>query len=121
MHADSVEGVTYTITLDFDAARSVVKQGNGSYSLKPVIRALSEATSGAIKGAITPFESQPAVFAIIGSDTVATAYTDEFGKFLIRGFQPVHIQSVLFQRKDLIHFKRRMSLSQLAMSQMLVL
>jgi len=32
---------TYELTLDFDAAKSIVIQGNGSYSLKPVLKILS--------------------------------------------------------------------------------
>ena len=32
---------TYELTLDFDAAQSIVIQGNGSYSLKPVLKILS--------------------------------------------------------------------------------
>jgi hypothetical protein len=85
VHADLIEGVTYSILLDFDAARSVVKAGNGSYNLKPVIRSVTEATSGAIKGEVSPVESLPAVFAIAGLDTVATTYADSTGRFLLRG------------------------------------
>ena len=85
VQADLIEGITYTVVLDFDAARSIVETGNDQYLLKPVIRALSEATSGAIAGAVMPLESQPAVLAIMGSDTVATAYTNDIGEFLIRG------------------------------------
>jgi hypothetical protein len=88
LQADLTEGITYTITLDFDAARSIVRKGNGGYSLKPVIRALEKATSGSIKGIVTPLEAAPAVFAIVGSDTVATAYTDESGKFMLRSIPP---------------------------------
>lgn len=78
-------GILYVITLDFDAARSIVENGNETYSLKPVIRVLSEATSGAISGTTTPLEAAPAVFAIQGMDTVATSYTDDLGKFLLQG------------------------------------
>ena len=84
LNAELTEGITYNITLDFDAARSIVKKGNGSYSLKPVIRALEAATSGAIKGTVIPLDATPAVFAIAGTDTIATAYTDEAGKFILR-------------------------------------
>lgn len=77
-------GITYLITLDFDAARSVVAKGNGEYSLKPVIRAITEATSGSIEGSVVPKESMPAVFALDGTDTVATAFTDSLGFFLLR-------------------------------------
>lgn len=85
LHADLTEGITYTILLDFDAARSIVARGNGTYSLKPVIRAIEQATSGAIKGMVTPTESTPAIYAISGEDTVSTGYTDDAGNFLLRG------------------------------------
>ena len=81
-------GVSYVITLDFDAARSIVLNGNGGYKLKPVIRAITEATSGAIKGKVMPVEAFPAVFAIDGTDTLATAYSDSLGFFLLRAVPP---------------------------------
>ena len=34
-----VGGVTYDLLIDFDAAQSVVEEGNGSYRLKPVLNA----------------------------------------------------------------------------------
>lgn len=90
VQVELTKGITYTIKLDFDAARSIVLNGNGSYSLKPVIRAITEATSGAIKGSVTPLDAAPAVFAIIGAgtvgaDTIGTTYTDSAGKFLLSG------------------------------------
>lgn len=99
LQADLTEGITYTITLDFDAARSIVAKGNGTYSLKPVIRAIETATSGSIKGTVEPAESAPAVFAIIGTDTVATAYTDEMGKFMLRSL-PAGSYTVSFDPKE---------------------
>jgi hypothetical protein len=85
VHADLLEGITYKMLLDFDAARSVVNTGAGTFNLKPVIRSITEATSGAIKGEVNPAESLPAVFALAGADTVATTYADSTGKFLLRG------------------------------------
>ena len=85
LHANLTEGVTYKILLDFDAARSIVAKGNGTYGLKPVIRAIEEATSGAIKGTVSPVDATPAIYAIAGTDTVGTAFADETGKFLVRG------------------------------------
>lgn len=79
-------GVTYKITLDFDAARSIVRTGNGKYILKPVIRSVVAAQSGAIKGAVTPVESTPVVYALMGVDTVASTSADQTtGKFMIGG------------------------------------
>ena len=34
-----VGGVTYDLLIDFDAAQSIVEEGNGSYRLKPVLSA----------------------------------------------------------------------------------
>ena len=85
VHAELLEGITYKLWLDFDAARSIVETGNGKLNLKPVIRTYTEAQNGAIKGVVIPAESMPAVFAITGSDTVATTYADETGKFLLQG------------------------------------
>lgn len=46
-------GRIYTLLLDFDASRSIVEAGNsGKYLLKPVIRAVSFAETGAIEGDI---------------------------------------------------------------------
>ncbi|HEY0742833.1 MAG TPA: DUF4382 domain-containing protein [Chryseosolibacter sp.] len=80
-----VEGVTYKILLDFDVARSIVLTGSNQYKLKPVIRTITEATSGSIKGVVDPKESTPAVYAIAGEDTVGTTYSDATGHFLLRG------------------------------------
>ncbi|MFY7786323.1 MAG: DUF4382 domain-containing protein, partial [Thermoflexibacteraceae bacterium] len=77
-------GITYKLLLDFDASRSIVKTGNGRFNLKPVIRAIAEAQSGAIKGVVTPAESQPAVWAISSTDSIGT-YADTNGNFLIKG------------------------------------
>lgn len=44
------EGATTEIALDFDACKSIVSRGNGSFGLKPVIRMIPVAVSGAING-----------------------------------------------------------------------
>ncbi len=84
INADIMDGVAYNLQLDFDAAKSIVARGNGTYSLKPTIRTNLVATSGAVKGNITPLESHPNVQAIIGTDTITT-YPDMNGNFLLRG------------------------------------
>jgi len=40
-NADFAPNQLYEVLLDFDAAQSIVTQGNGSYSLKPVIKILA--------------------------------------------------------------------------------
>lgn len=79
--------ITYKILLDFDVARSIVVTGNEKYKLKPVIRIITKAADGAIKGLVDPKEATPAVYAIQGIDTVATTFSDSTGAFLIRGLE----------------------------------
>ncbi len=90
VNVELVEGVTYKLWIDFDAGRSVVKAGNsGKYNLKPVIRTFTEATSGAIKGIVLPAAAEAWVYAINGTDTIASAKPDVLtGSFLMRGIAP---------------------------------
>jgi hypothetical protein len=85
VHETLSAGITYKILLDFDVARSVVVTGDETYKLKPVIRTITEAADGAIKGKVNPKEATPAVYAIAGIDTVATTFADSTGAFLLRG------------------------------------
>jgi len=41
LNTDFAPNSTYEVLLDFDAEKSIVTEGNGSYSLKPVIKVLS--------------------------------------------------------------------------------
>lgn len=93
------EGITYRFLLDFDAARSIIHKGNDTYSLKPVIRVITEATSGAIEGAVSIPASLPAVFAITGNDTLGTSFANESGEFLIKGL-PAGSYTVSFSPKS---------------------
>ncbi len=89
VHSELKAGVVYQLLLDFDAARSIVTTGSGTYKLKPVIRTIVEAQSGAIKGTVSPVESTPAIYAISGLDTLATAFANQTtGAFLLRGLAP---------------------------------
>jgi hypothetical protein len=81
---DLKAGIAYTLMLDFDAAKSIVMTGNGKYILKPVIRAIPQAVSGAMAGLVVPAISNPIVYAITGTDTVGTV-TDATGKFYFPG------------------------------------
>jgi len=85
--AEIREGIQYTLLLDFDANRSIVKQGSTSqYALQPVIRATNEAITGNVSGTILPAEARAAVFAISDSDTVSTTFADlETGQFMLVG------------------------------------
>ena len=77
VHDTLTAGIDYTLNLDFDAAQSIVTTGNGKYILKPVIRAIATAASGAITGVVSPIASYPKVLAINGTDTI--------GKFFFPG------------------------------------
>lgn len=89
VNQDLVEGITYNFKLDFDAAKSVVKAGSsGKYNLKPVIRVITEATSGAVKGVVNPAEENVAVYAMSGTDTVATTYAvKDISQYLLGGVE----------------------------------
>jgi hypothetical protein len=87
INAELVAGVDYRLWIDFDAARSIVQTGSGSYILKPVIRTFTQAESGAIKGLVLPVASKGWVFAIANvSDTISSTPADLFtGAFMLRG------------------------------------
>ena len=77
-------GMTYTMLLDFDAARSVVSAGNGMYLLMPVIREVNLATSGSIQGWVEPAESAGLIYVVANGDTIST-YADDHGRFRLIG------------------------------------
>lgn len=89
VNADLTPGIVYEILLDFDAAKSVVSTGSGKYNLKPVIRTIVEAQSGAIAGVIDPTGGMYTVYAIPAEGESFSAITDETtGEFLIQGLEP---------------------------------
>lgn len=59
----------YEVTLDFDAARSIHRTGNGTYLMRPVIRAMACAVSGSLRGVVLPAAARAAVSAVAGGDT----------------------------------------------------
>ncbi|WP_316767512.1 DUF4382 domain-containing protein [Pedobacter frigiditerrae] len=80
-----VQGVTYSLVLDFDAAKSIVKLGNGDYLLKPVVRGITAVTSGLISGTVLPLAARPEILVIKGTDTVGTLADPISGKFTVGG------------------------------------
>lgn len=77
----------YKTVIDFDAARSIVKQGNGTYSLKPVIRAYIEANTSFISGYIVPANEMMRVFTVTSQgDTISTlSDTTQNNFFMLHG------------------------------------
>jgi len=85
VHAPLQANVTYNMLLDFDANRSIVQTGNGSYILKPVIRVVATPLGGGIRGLIDPLAALPAtIMAVMGTDTFTTS-ANATGSFLIPG------------------------------------
>lgn len=80
--------VTYDFMLDFDVNQSIVIEagGSGNYNLHPVIRIVTTANAGIIKGIVT---TTPAGVQVLASVEVGgapvSAFTDEDGKFQING------------------------------------
>jgi len=84
IHQTFVAGVSYTILLDFDANQSIVKQGNGEFLLKPVIRTIDAAVSGSIRGSISPINIGTVVTATSNGISYSTI-TNLNGEFMIAG------------------------------------
>ena len=74
------------IWLDFDIAHSIIKEGNGSYYLRPFFKPFTVKTTGSIYGRVVPLEANPVVMVYNGTDT-ASAYPNRDGKFKIRGLK----------------------------------
>lgn len=83
--AELSPGVDYELLLDFDANQSIVLTGNGEYQLKPVIRAISEATTGSVHGRIVTVLALPAKVSVTNGTQIYTTVTDATGNFLVRG------------------------------------
>lgn len=96
---DVEAGLLYTILLDFDVARSIVETGNNKYILKPVIRGSLSSVGGSIEGVVVPSDFPTVIYAIDGSDTITSSYTDANGGFSLRGL-PASTYTVAYQPSD---------------------
>jgi hypothetical protein len=79
------ENRNYKIILDFDVARSIIQTGINKYSLKPTIRPILNAVGGTIKGVVMPKNFRTVVYAIQGTDTIASTFTGNTGGYLFKG------------------------------------
>ena len=73
------------ILLDFDASASIVKTGNGTYKLKPVVRTVVTAITGNIKGSITPIGTLAVVTATSVNAVEYSSSVNLLGQFQISG------------------------------------
>ncbi|MBC7415029.1 MAG: DUF4382 domain-containing protein [Herminiimonas sp.] len=80
---DVAPGALADFTLDFDACKSIVTRGNGSYGLKPVITVIPTVVSGAINGVIgvVPSTSRPVVSAQLNGVVIKSTVPDASGAF----------------------------------------
>ena len=78
-------GITYKVTLDFDAAKSIKDEGKNGFKLRPVLRFITEANNGSIRGEIAPITCKSIVYAIQGVDTITSTYPSSLGKFVLQG------------------------------------
>lgn len=89
VHQTLQQGILYSILLDFDANKSIVNTGSGTYKLKPVIRTIEAAISGSIKGKISPV-GKASITAVSTTDANLTYSTNvnEQGSFMVMGLPP---------------------------------
>ena len=92
LHETLLEGLAYSFVIDFDASRSIVRRGNGTYGLKPVIRTYADAFGGTIKGVALPARTDTVGVAYVqlinGEDTLISIPEDN-GAFLFPGLEPL--------------------------------
>ena len=71
------------LALDFDAARSIHQTGGGTYMLKPTCRVMPMVDVGGIAGTLVPDSTAASIYAISGTDTIATGMPALDGHFLL--------------------------------------
>ncbi|MGU7811110.1 DUF4382 domain-containing protein [Burkholderia sp. AW49-1] len=71
------------LVLDFNACKSIVQRGNGTYALKPVVTAIPTIVSGAISGYVASAEAGATVYAEQGGKVVRGTVADGTGKFVL--------------------------------------
>ncbi len=97
VHENLEAGITYEFKLDFDAGRSVIHNGADKYILKPVIRVITEAVGGAIKGIVEPADQHVLISVTNGVDVEATTYApSDKSEFILSGI-PEGSYSVVFE------------------------
>ncbi|HDR9158415.1 TPA: DUF4382 domain-containing protein [Burkholderia vietnamiensis] len=71
------------LVLDFNACKSIVQRGKGTYALKPVVTATPTVVSGAISGYVAAAEAGATVYAEQGGKVVRGTVADSTGKFVL--------------------------------------
>jgi hypothetical protein len=84
VHQTLEAGVQYSVLLDFDANKSIVLDGNGTYRMKPVIRTVEVALNGSIRGKISPIGILATVVASSGDNSYSST-VNATGDFMLMG------------------------------------
>lgn len=71
------------LVLDFNACKSIVQRGNGSYSLKPVVTATTMVVSGTISGSVGTAEAGATVYAEQNGNVVKGTVVNGSGQFVL--------------------------------------
>jgi hypothetical protein len=71
------------LVLDFNACKSIVQQGNGGYSLKPVVTATPTVVSGSITGYVPAAQAGATVYAEQNGQVIRGTVADSTGKFVL--------------------------------------
>lgn len=80
---------SYSIMLDFDIARSIIRDRSGNYILIPKMRGFIMECTQSIEGFILPRKLLTKVFVVNGTDTVSTlSDTLRMNYFKLNGFVP---------------------------------
>lgn len=82
---DVPAGGAVDLTVDFDAARSIHRTGNGKYMLRPTCRLIVNPvqSTGAITGHLLPEGVAAAIYAVADTDTVQTTSAGADGHFTL--------------------------------------
>jgi hypothetical protein len=81
-------GASYVVMIDFDASKSIVKEGNGNYLLKPVIQGNLVENIGQIDGIVVPASGGNLASAWNATDTSSVFINQLTGFFLINSLVP---------------------------------
>jgi len=71
------------LVLDFNACKSIVARGNGTYSLKPVVTAIPMVVSGSIAGYVSTAEAGATVYAEQNGHVIRGTVADSSGQFIL--------------------------------------
>ncbi|GAB3825109.1 DUF4382 domain-containing protein [Pontibacter rugosus] len=102
LNVNMMDQTVNRVLLDFDAAKSVVDKGEKGYILKPVIRTITSAVAGGIKGKVMPAAYNPTIYLISSEKDTIGGFATANGDFFIRGAK-AGTYTVKFYTKDDAH------------------